>query len=102
MCQNMITWLNARQDGVDLARAEVTDTDVKVYHAPEVNLGDLATQGRPTVTNSVLPGTHCDLYSYSSWDAISGASSSHFRSVLDYIASKAPDRAPFGSKNIYI
>ncbi len=98
--QGMIDWLNARQEGVDLARLDVPNTDVKVYHACEVNLVKLAMQGRPTVTNNVVPFTHCDLYSYSAWDTISFGRQ-QFHDALDYLASKAPDRAPFGDKNVY-
>lgn len=106
----MIRWLNARQDGVTRARNEITDTDVKVYSACEVNLVALAMQGRRTVTNNVLPYTHCDLYSYSSYDIIGQASEDPtlttsrqaFRDALDYIASKAPDSAAFGNKNVYV
>ena len=43
---------------------------MKVFHAAEVNLVDIAMQGRPSVTNDVLPHTHCDLYSYSAYDII--------------------------------
>jgi hypothetical protein len=99
--QGMIDWLNARQDGVDQARAEVIDTDVKVYHACEVNKLDWAMSGMTTVTNDVLPGTHCDLYSYSAWDKISFGRQA-FHDALDYLAAKAPDSAAFGNRNIYI
>ncbi len=101
-CQYMAAWLNARQDGVDQARAEVADTDVKVYHAPEMNLLDLAMQGRPTVTNNVLPSTHCDLVSCSAWDIVSGANATHINNALNYLASKMPDRPPYGNGNVYI
>ncbi len=106
----MIGWLNARQDGVTRARNEITDTDVKVYHACEVNLVQLAMQGRRTVTNNVLPFTRCDLYSYSAYDTVGQAASDPsmtwsrqaVRDALNYIASKAPDSAAFGDKNVYI
>jgi hypothetical protein len=106
--EGMIRWMDARQTGVDRARKEITDTDVKVYNACEVNLVAIAMNGRPTVTNNVLPKTHCDLYSYSSYDTIEAASREVtkgprlFRRALDYIASKAPDSAAFGNKNVYV
>ena len=34
----MIRWLEARQTGVERARKEMPDSDVKVYHACEVNV----------------------------------------------------------------
>src|SRR5688572_32737920 len=61
----MIRWYNARQAGTSRAREEVRETDVHVYHAAEVNLVEFAMQGRPTMTNDVLPATNCDLVSYS-------------------------------------
>ena len=105
---NMIRWFNARQEGVEQARKEVGESDVKVFNAAEVNLVDIAMQGRPSVTNDVLPHTHCDLYSYSAYDIISYARKDpaggkvKFRAALDYIASKAPASAAFGEKNLYI
>ncbi len=107
--QGMIDWLNARQDGVIRARQDHPGSDVEVYHAAEVNLVQLAMQGRTTVTNDVLPHTYCDLYSYSAWDSIGQASADPgltwsrqaFRSALDYLASKAPDSATFGNRNVY-
>jgi hypothetical protein len=104
----MIKWTNARQAGVDKARKEVTDTDVKVYHALEVNRVDISLQDRPSVTNNVLPQTRCDLYSYSAYDSIGKAvddpakGRALFRKSLNYIAEKAPDSKAFGSKNIFI
>ena len=49
-----------------------------------------------TMTNDVLPHTHCDLYSYSAYD-VPTYDRDKFRSNLDYLASKAP-----GKDNVYI
>ncbi len=106
--QGMIRWANARQKGVNQARREIKNTDVKVYHALEVNRVDISLQGRPSVTNDVLPHTQCDLYSYSSYDSIRASLNDPakgrklFRKSLDYIAEKAPDSKAFGSKNVYV
>ncbi len=105
--RGMARWLNARQDGVSRARREVR-SDVKVYHACEVNLAKLAMDGRPGVINNVLPQTHCDLYSYSAYDTIGVAAGDIdagrrlFRKALDCIAARAPDSAAFGAKNVYV
>ena len=66
--QGMIDWWNARQDGVEQARREAGSHGVRVLHAAEVNLLAAAMAGKVTATNNVIPHTHCDLYSYSSWD----------------------------------
>lgn len=97
----MIKWLNARQDGVDKARKEVGMQGVTVAHAGEVNMVDHAMQGRHTMTNDVLPYTHCDLYAYSAYDTITQGKEK-FRQALDYIASKAPASKMYGEKNVYI
>jgi hypothetical protein len=57
-------------------------------------------EGRPGVTNQVLPGTNVDLVSYSAWDT--QGDSDAFRRALDYIANHAPDRPPFGARNVYV
>lgn len=99
--EGMIRWLNARQDGVDRARDEVGMNGVRVFHAAEVNLVEKAMQGRGCVTNSVLPHTRCDLYSYSAYDTMA-QSEALFREAMAYLKEKAPDSAHFGSDNVYI
>jgi hypothetical protein len=106
----MTRWFNARQEGVDRARRAIAGSDVRVYHACEVNLVVAAMYGQRTVTNDVLPRTRCDLYSYSAYDAIATASDdpelgwsrSFFRMALDYLQRKAPDSAAFGARNVMI
>lgn len=99
--QAMVTWLNARQDGVERARREVGTNGVMVVHAAEANLVDKAMQGKPSVTNSVFPHTHCDLYSYSAYDTCTQGRKK-FRQALDYLASKAPPSRLYPKKNIYL
>ncbi|HYL04590.1 MAG TPA: hypothetical protein VE075_01020, partial [Thermoanaerobaculia bacterium] len=98
--QGMIDWFNARQDGVDRARAEVGEHGVRVAHAAEVNLLADAMAGKVTATNDVIPYTHADLYSYSSWDV--SFDPVQFTQALDYLRSKAPPSALYGSRNIYL
>jgi len=98
--QGMIDWWNARQDGVKKARKEIGSRGVRVLHAAEVNLLGAAMAGKVTATNNVIPFTHCDLYSYSSWDL--GFSPVQLTRALDYLESKAPDNALFGRYNLYL
>lgn len=98
--QGMIDWWNARQEGVRQARQEVGEHDVEVLHAAEVNFVGRAQQGMVTATNSVLPSTQCDLYSYSSWDL--NFTPGQLTQALDYLAAKAPDSRRFGGRNIYL
>lgn len=98
--QGMIDWWNARQDGVEQARREVGDHGVRVLHAAEVNFVSDAMAGKVTATNNVIPYTHCDLYSYSSWDV--GFTPGELTRALDYLESKAPDSKLFGRYNLYL
>lgn len=98
--RGMIDWWNARQDGVKQARQEVGERDVQVLHAAKVNFVDAAEKSKVTATNDVLPSTHCDLYSYSSWDL--GFTPGDLTRALDYLETKAPDNKRFGRRNLYL
>jgi hypothetical protein len=98
--QGMIDWWNARQDGVAQARREAGSRGVQVLHAAEVNFLAAAVAGRVTATNDVIPYTHCDLYSYSSWDV--DFTPADLTRALDYLESKAPDNQLFGRYNLYL
>jgi hypothetical protein len=96
----MIDWWNARQDGVQQARREIGSHNVRVLHAAEVNFLAAAMAGKVTATNNVIPYTHCDLYSYSSWDI--GFTPGQLTRALDYLKSKAPDSELFGHYDLYL
>jgi|GEM_PF-1379251 len=98
--QGMIDWWNARQDGVARARAEIGERGVRVANAAEVNQLADAMLGKVTATNDVLPYTHADLYSYSSWDI--GFDPTVLTQALDYLRSKVPPSALFGRRNVYL
>lgn len=101
--RGMIDWLNARQAGVERARAESPDAGCTVLHAAEVNhvVRAMARDGTTTVTNDVLPHTRCDLYSYSAYD-VPGYEPAQFRAALAYLAEQAPDSGLFGGRNVYL
>jgi len=99
--RGMIRWLNARQAGVDKARAECGQRGVRVLHAAEVNrVVETMVRGRPGVVDKVLPHTKVDLVSYSAWDGQGNPNT--FRRALDFIAKHTPDRPPFGARNVYV
>jgi hypothetical protein len=98
--QGMRDWWDARQAGVDRARREVGMHGVTVAHAAEVNLLAEAIEGRVTALNNVIPFTHCDLYSYSSWDL--EFDRHRLVQALDYLKSMAPDSELYGEDNIYL
>lgn len=98
--RGMADWWNARQDGVDQARKEVRVRGVQVLHAAEVNHLRQAMEGKVTATNDVIPFTHADLYSYSSWDV--QFDRAVLTQALDYLERKAPDSRLFGRYNLYL
>lgn len=99
--ENLRRWAQARQRGVDRARAEFPGASSRVFHALEVNLvAQGMLENRPCVANRVLPHVELDLISYSAWD--SARDPELFRRALDYIAEHAQDREPFGPQNVYV
>jgi len=101
----MVEWLNARQAGVNQARAEVGQQGVRVYHAAEVNrVVQSMRSGFVNMVNKVLPHTKLDLISYSAWDSATEhyADPNVLRGALDFIAAHAPDSPDFGNRNVYI
>jgi hypothetical protein len=75
---------------------------VTVAHAAEVNLVVRGMQGKKSMVNDVLPKTHCDLYSYSTYDSSLSEDAAPFKAALDYLKAKAPDSALFGADNVYV
>ena len=65
-----IRWLNARQRGVEKARAENPNSKCKVLHAVEVNQVLPTWKGVPTLTSHVLPYAKTDLVSWSCYDGM--------------------------------
>lgn len=105
--KNATSYWNTIQNAVNDAKNTIPEDGIKVYHGCELNLAQKAMKGATTVTNDVLPNTHCDLYGYSAYDTVlmnvsNSADTSSLTKALDYIASKAPDSKDFGNKNIYI
>lgn len=95
--QGMADWLSTRQRAVDDARRETSHENVEVYNYTEVNLVQIAMQGRRSVTNEVLPRTNVDFVSYSSYD-----SGTNLKPALDYIESKLPPKPSIPGKRVWI
>jgi hypothetical protein len=62
--QNMIRWVQARQDGIDAARSS------NVSHGLEVNFVRQSLFNEPSVTTEVLPFVKTDYVSYSAYDFV--------------------------------
>ena len=98
---NMTAWFQARQRGVDRARAEVRATNVHVLHAIEVCLLRRGMEdGAPCVANQVVPKVRPDMVSYSCWEL--QEKPDEMRKALEWLAKLTPDKAPFGDRNIFL
>src|SRR5581483_11226021 len=91
------------------ARRELgSRSDVQVFGCLEVNLVANAMDPKfdwPTVTNDVLPHTHVDFASYSSYDTMGNPSETNgFPAAIRYIVSKLPDTAVNGRspRSVYV
>lgn len=101
--QGMIDWANTRQDAVTRARRDVGCDGVLVVNAFEFNYVLITNMPEPFVIDVVVPYTHCDLYSYSSYS--SGRSKDVLDDIykrVDYIRSKTPGSSIYGNHNLMI
>ncbi|WP_413662730.1 cellulose binding domain-containing protein [Microbulbifer sp. CNSA002] len=108
--QGLIDWINIRQKAIDDAKANITHSDVNLYHYIEVNRVESAMQGKERITNAVLPHTNVDLVSYSAYDLTTKEKHSDFAtlhseltSALEFINSNLPKKSglPF-EKRVFI
>ena len=109
--QGMCDWINTRQAAVEQARRDCGTNGVQVLHAFEVNfvpsLKELAAgkryeKSKPLVVDKVVPKTHCDLYSLSSWETWAPGKEDGLFDRLQYLASKAPHDGIFGAENLML
>lgn len=63
-------WFDARQRGVERARAEIKDSRCRVYHAVELNKVMDSLKGIPTLATHVLPHVRPDFISWSAYDGM--------------------------------
>ena len=101
--QGMIDWANTRQAAVEKARKDFGCDGVGVVHALEFNYVLVTNKQPPYVIDEVVPYTHCDLYSYSSYT--SGKTEEVLDDIykrMEYIKEKAPDSMLYGENNLMI
>jgi hypothetical protein len=100
---NKIRWLNLRQQAVDEAKRDTPHAGVEVFCYAEANLVRDAMQGRPTMTNDVIPHTQIDFVSYSSYDTSNGKNAEvDVPKALDYIESKLQPKPAIKGKRVWI
>jgi hypothetical protein len=98
----MIDWLNTRQKAVDDAKRDTPHHNVQVYHYLEVNLVQKGLKGERCVARDVLPHTHVDYVSYSSYDSLKGDVASDLAAALSYIESNLPPKDGIPNKRVFI
>jgi hypothetical protein len=98
--QGMIDWLNTRQRAIDDAKRDTPHHNVQVWHYTEVNHVKLAMEGRQAVVNAVLPHTHVDYVSYSSYDTAKDPEL--LKKALSFIESQLPPKPGFTGKRVFI
>lgn len=100
--QGMTDWLNTRQRAIDDAKRSTPHHGVQVYQYTEVNhVSTVSMDGRPSVTNRVLPRTNVDFVSYSTYDSLDDIQNKIPR-ALDYIEAKLPPKAGIKGKRVFI
>jgi hypothetical protein len=100
--QGMIDWTNARQDGVDRARREMSMEGVVVANAFEVSMVLDSWTPPPFAIDVVVPFTHNDLYSYSSYSSRKSDKLNTIVQRLKYIKTKTPPSKLYGEHNLMI
>ena len=98
--QAMIDWLNTRQRAIDDAKRETPHHAVQVWQYTEVNHVKLAMDGRQAEVNMVLPHTHVDFVSYSSYDT--ARDPALLKRALGFIESELPPKPGFTGKRVFI
>ena len=98
---NMTAWFQARQRGIERARAEIHAEGVTVLHCVEVCLLKAGMDdNRPCLANQVVPKVAPDLVSYSCWELQENPE--QMKRAMQWLAGLTPDRPPYGSHNIFI
>ena len=100
--QGMIDWTNTRQDAVERARKELGMEGVVVANAFEVNMVHDNWTPPPHAIDVVVPFTHNDLYSYSSYSSRALDKLNTIVERLNYIRSKTPASKLYGEHNLMI
>lgn len=108
LAETYYRYLNARQDGINKAVAEVNASKAKVYGCIEINTvsygaysGSTSSVARRLI-DAVIPNTYADLYSFN--DSYTTLGSKDLVSELNTLLSKIPNPNPDfdGKRNIII
>lgn len=91
--EGITRWFTIRQKAIDDAKRDTPHENVTMYHYIEMNLSDLAVEGKSCIANSVLPHINPDYVSFSSYTATNppmteAEMDSTLTAHLNYIESK--------------
>ena len=91
--ENMIRWINTRQQAVDDAKRDTPHDGVCVWNYLELNRpADALNKGYDRVVNRVLPYTNVDYVSYSAYDT-KNASTREIKRTMDFICENLPEKS---------
>lgn len=93
--QQAIALFNARHDGIVAGRAAVPRATSRVLEMIEMVKLDYS--GREFMVNNLVPQSHADLYSFSTWAYVN-----ELPKALAYLKRKCPDSPRFGNDNVMI
>ncbi|MDE1160696.1 MAG: hypothetical protein PW792_01985 [Acidobacteriaceae bacterium] len=96
----MIRWLQARQTGVERARAANPHSSCKVFHVSEVNRVYDTLHGLPGVITDVIPHVNVDGVSWSSYDGMGAGGGSAVKTwqgldIIEYHSGLNRTKKPF-------
>jgi hypothetical protein len=105
--EGMTRWLRVRQKAVDDAKKIIPHKNVSLFYYVEVNLSDLALDGKECVINSILPNLNPDYVSFSSYTATNPPRSETemektLTTHLNYIESKMKPKSGIEGKRLFI
>ncbi|HEY5621083.1 MAG TPA: hypothetical protein VIR77_00640 [Pontiella sp.] len=99
--ENMIKWLNNRQQAVDDAKRDHPESDVRIFHYSEVNQVVKGVKGKPCYTTEVLPHVNVDYVSYSAYDA-QDYPQYKLPKALDFIERHLPPKEGLSGKRVWV
>jgi hypothetical protein len=105
--EGMTRWFNVRQKAIDDAKRDTKHQHVEMYHYVEVNLSDIALEGKDCVINSILPHINPDYVSFSSYTASNPPANEaemekNLTKHLNYIESKIQPKKEIKGKRLFI
>lgn len=105
--EGMTRWFRVRQKAIEDAKSNIPHKNVSLFYYVEVNLSDLAVNGKECLINSILPNINPDYVSFSSYTATNPPKNevemeSTLTAHLNYIESKMKPKPEIKGKRLFI